>query len=65
MESETAVEQRKELYESWGFNQKSDLLDMLPKLYEGRAMNAYLKKLESGKPSPMAGKINAACGDKG
>ncbi len=46
-EPENITAQRKELYESWGFNKKADFLEMLPKLYEGRAMQTYSKDWEN------------------
>ena len=40
----TALETQEELQESWGFNNKYDLLDMLPKLLNGRAVEQYREK---------------------
>ena len=39
--------QREELYESWGFSQKHDLLNMLPQLLDGRAVKSYIEKAKN------------------
>jgi hypothetical protein len=39
------AEQRELLYNSWGFETKSDLLDMLPQLLNGRAVMQYREKV--------------------
>ena len=62
--------QREGLAESWGFKSREDLLEMLPKLYEGRAMNQYLQKLENintldSDNKELINTIRNTCGDKG
>jgi len=42
-ESDAISEQREVLKEWWNFNNRSDLLNMLPKLLEGRAVKEYLE----------------------
>lgn len=67
---ETVADQRKELKRSWGFTQRSDLLDMLPSLYSGRAIANYFADLENmsnlkDKKRKLMERIKNTCGDNG
>ena len=67
---ECIVAQKKELYEGWGFNNAEDLQDMLPRLYEGRAVKDYqreLSRLETldAEHRYLVGCINRDCGPNG
>jgi hypothetical protein len=44
---EAMKEQRKELFDSWGINQKADLLKKLESLYDGRAVKSYHETIEN------------------
>ena len=67
---EVAESQREELRGSWGFRKREDLLEMLPKLYEGRAVNQYFENLEvlemhDEETKDLLITIKNTCGDKG